>query len=93
MLLKLKSLERKEPQLRKCLHEIKPVGHFLSYSCGRLQSTVGGATSGQVVLVSIKKQAEQAKVTESVSNIPLRPASVPGPKVQPCLSSYPDSLQ
>ena len=62
----LESLQRKETQLRKCLHEIDlAVSIFLisdqwGRALGRAQSIVGGATPGLVVLGSIRKQAEQA---------------------------------
>ena len=65
-----KSLWNREPEWRKCLHWVGLwASIFLNEdSCGRFQLTVGGATPGEVVLGIIRKQAEQAIGSKSVSS-------------------------
>jgi hypothetical protein len=60
--------QRKELQMRKCLHEIQLQGIFLVIKWGG--PLVGGTIPGLVVLLFIRKQAEQARGSKSVSNIP-----------------------
>jgi hypothetical protein len=71
--------------LRKCLHKIRvwasQKGIFLiNDSCGRAQSTVGGATNGLVILSSVRKQAEHVMKRKPVSSIP--PWPVPCSRLQ-----------
>jgi hypothetical protein len=61
--------QRKELQLGKCLHEIQLWGIF-SFSDHRSGPFSGGDISGLVVLGSIRKQAEQARGSKPVRNIP-----------------------
>jgi hypothetical protein len=84
---KLESLEIREPQMRKCLHNIQ-----LRSTClmGRAQPIVGGAIPGLVVLDSVRKQAEQAMGSNPVSS--MAPTSAPAPRFLFCLSSWPDFL-
>ena len=63
---KLELSERREPQLRKHLHKIQLWGILLVINEGRSR----GSTPGLVVLGSIKKQAEEAMETKTVSSIP-----------------------
>jgi hypothetical protein len=68
-LTQLELSQRKELQLRKCLHEIQLEGFFsISDQGGR--PLVGGAISGLVVLGSIREQAEQARGGKPIKNIP-----------------------
>jgi hypothetical protein len=69
-LTQLELSQRKELQLRKCLHEIqfKAFSQLVIKWGDRL---VGGAISVLVVLGSISKQAEQARASKPVKNIPL----------------------
>ena len=55
--------------MRKCLHEIQLWG-ILSISDQGGGSLVGGAIPGLVVLGSVREQAEQARGSKPVSNIP-----------------------
>ena len=66
-LTQLELSQRKELQVRKCLHEIQLWGIFSISDQGPL---VGGTISGLVVLGSIRKQAEQARESRQISNIP-----------------------
>jgi hypothetical protein len=54
--------------LGKCLHEIKQWGIFLISDKGG--GLVGGTIPGLVVLGSIREQAEKARGSKTVSNIP-----------------------
>jgi hypothetical protein len=54
--------------VRKCLHEIQLWGIFSVIKGGR--PLVGGAIPGLVVLGSIRKQAEQARGSKPVRDIP-----------------------
>jgi hypothetical protein len=70
-LTQLELSQRKEPPLRKCLHESQLLGIFsISDQVGRAQSTVGDAIPRLVVLGSTRKQAEQAKGSKPVSSTP-----------------------
>lgn len=65
------SHRRHRSWLRKCFHELQPCGAFsASDQAGRAQPTVGGAIPGLVVLVSIRKQAEQAMGSEPIRSTP-----------------------
>ena len=61
--------QRKEFHLGKCLHEIQLWGIF-SISDQREGPLVGGVILGLVVLGSIREQAEQARGSKPVRNIP-----------------------
>jgi hypothetical protein len=64
-------ITEKEPPLRNCLHEIQcNTFSQLVIKGRRAQSIVGGAITGMGVLGFIGKQAEQAKGSKPVSNIP-----------------------
>jgi hypothetical protein len=68
-LTQLELSQRKELQLRKCLHEIQLWGIFsISDQGGR--PLVGGTISGLVVLSSIRDRAEQVRGSKPVKNIP-----------------------
>jgi hypothetical protein len=62
-------LQRKELQLRKCLHEIQ-LKAFSQLVIKGERPLVGGTISGLVVLGSIREQAEQARGGKPVKNIP-----------------------
>jgi hypothetical protein len=64
-LTQLELSQRKEFQWGKCLH--KAFSQLVIKSGGSL---VGGAISGLVVLDSIREQAEQARRSKPVKNIP-----------------------
>jgi hypothetical protein len=50
----------RESYLRNCLHQIHlSVGYLIKDRCGMLQSIVGGAIPGQVILDYIRKQTEK----------------------------------
>jgi hypothetical protein len=66
---RLELSQRKVLQLGKCLHEIWLCG-ILSISDQGVGPIVGGAIPGLVVLGFITKQAEQARESKPVSNIP-----------------------
>ena len=73
--LKLESSERREPQLRKCLHNIRQQarlkGIFLfSDQWGCVQPIVGSVIPGLVVLNSMRKQNEQGIKSKPVSITP-----------------------
>jgi hypothetical protein len=68
-LTQLELSQRKELQLGKCLHEIQLWGMF-SISDQRGGPLVGGTISGLGVLGFIREQAEQARGSKPVSNIP-----------------------
>jgi hypothetical protein len=61
--------QRKELQLGKYLHEIQLWGIFSISDQGE-RPLVGGTISGMAVLGSIREQAEQARGSKPVSNIP-----------------------
>jgi hypothetical protein len=72
--LELELSQRKEPPSRKCLCEIQLQGNFsISDQRVRAQPIVAGAIPGLMGLVSIRKQAEQARESKPVSNIPSWP--------------------
>ena len=62
---------------------------LISDQWGRAQPLMGGAIAGQVVLGSIRKQAEQASKLHTSMASAVAPASM----FLPCLSSCPDFLQ
>ena len=68
-LTQLELSQKKELQFRKCLHEIQLQGIF-SISDQGGGPLVGGAISGLVVLGSVREQAEQARGSKPVKNIP-----------------------
>jgi hypothetical protein len=83
---KLESSERKEPPLRKCLHEIQLWGIFSI-------SDNGGTAQPMVVLGFIRKQAKQGMGSKPVSSIPPWPLhQLLPPRFLPCLSPCPDFL-
>lgn len=74
---KLKSLERREPQLRKC----KSARHSSNDCWQRAQPIVGDVTPGLIVLGFVTKQPAQAMKNKPVSSTPpwpLHPIWVPG---------------
>jgi hypothetical protein len=78
-LTQLQSLERKEPQLRKCFHEIQVEGIFsISDQEGEGPALCGWAIAGLVVLGSVRKQTEQGRGRKSVNSIPPMGAVPPG---------------
>ena len=72
----------------KCLHEIQLWGILLVIK-GE-EPLVGGTISGLVVLDSIREQAEQARGSKPVKNIP--PWPLLSSCFLSCLSSSPDFL-
>lgn len=90
----LKSSEKRDPQLRKCLGEAPAVdmrvGHPLNLRLtGRAQAIVSGTILGLAILGPIRKQAEQAhKQHPSIAS-----ASAPASKLLPCFFSCSDFLQ
>lgn len=66
---------KREPQLRKCFHWLGPWASlggifWIANWQWRAQSTVGGATPGQVELSYVKKLTKQAKGSNTLSSIP-----------------------
>jgi hypothetical protein len=66
----LKLSQRKELQLRKCLHEIQLFKAFSQLVIKGERPLVGGTISGLVVLGSIREQDEQARGSKPVKNNP-----------------------
>jgi hypothetical protein len=92
--------QRKELHLVKCLHEIQLWGIFsisnLGGRDGLVDDLVDGTIPGLVVMGSIREQAEQARASKPVSNIPPWPsASGPSswPAWVPVLTSVGDQQQ
>ena len=65
---KIKLSERRETQLRKCLHKIRCKAFSLLVIDGEGPAHCGWCVSGLVVLGSIIKQAEQAMESKPVSS-------------------------
>lgn len=92
---KLQSSEWKEPQWKKCPHEIQLQGNFsISNQCGRFQLMVVGTMSVLVVLSSIYKAgwASQGKWV-SKENSSMASESTSASMFQPCLSFCSGFLQ
>jgi hypothetical protein len=68
-LTQLELSQRKEFQFEKCLHEIQLWGIFSISDQGE-RPLMGGTIPGLVVLGSTREQAEQARGSKPVKNIP-----------------------
>jgi hypothetical protein len=63
----------------------------VSAQCGEAQTIMCGAVPGLMVLVSIRKQAEQVRERKPVISTPsMASASAPASRILPCVSSGPD---
>jgi hypothetical protein len=91
---KLNSSERREPQLRQCLHKIRLQSSllviFLVIDVRGAQPIVGGVIPKLVVLGGIRKKAEQAtREQANRQHSSMASASATASRFLPCLSSCP----